>query len=152
MFSPDIYFIHDSIYMSILLSPLVPFSPSLTVSSSPFSIFPADRVCPHHVACGILVPWPGIECPLHWKHRLLTTGPPGKSQRLLSHLRKERLILVEGGGSGRFQTCVNEVQVGSHDNIWRRVRRWKERHSKTMGEQHRKLESLNYSKELRWVT
>ena len=47
-----------------------------------------------HVACGIfscgmrtlsssmwdLVPWPGIEPgPLHWKHGVLATGPPGKS-------------------------------------------------------------------------
>ena len=33
------------------------------------------------VACGILVPWPGIEPgPQQWKHRVLTTGPPGNSQ------------------------------------------------------------------------
>ena len=30
-------------------------------------------------ACGILVPWPGIESPLHWKCGVLTTGLPGKS-------------------------------------------------------------------------
>ena len=35
------------------------------------------------MACGILVPWPGIEpciepCTLHWKHGVLTTGPVGK--------------------------------------------------------------------------
>ena len=31
-------------------------------------------------ACGILVPWPGIEpAPLHWKRRVLTSGLPGKS-------------------------------------------------------------------------
>ena len=36
---------------------------------------------PHSVAWGILVPWPGIEpVPLQWKHRVLTTGPPGNSQ------------------------------------------------------------------------
>ena len=35
---------------------------------------------PCHIACGILVPWPGIESTtLHWKSRVLTTGPPGKS-------------------------------------------------------------------------
>ena len=29
-------------------------------------------------ACGILVPWPGMEhVPLLWKHRVLITGPPG---------------------------------------------------------------------------
>ena len=31
-------------------------------------------------ACGILVPRLGIEpSPMHWKRRVLTTGPPGKS-------------------------------------------------------------------------
>ena len=49
------------------------------------------------VACGIfrcgmptlncsmwgLVPWPGMEPgPLHWKHGILVTGPPGKSSYL----------------------------------------------------------------------
>ena len=30
-------------------------------------------------SCGILVPWPGINpCPLQWKCRVVTTGPPGK--------------------------------------------------------------------------
>ena len=38
---------------------------------------------PYCMACGILVPWPGIEpCfepwTLHWKHGVLTTGPVGK--------------------------------------------------------------------------
>ena len=29
--------------------------------------------------CGILVPWPGSNlCPLQWKYKVLTTGPPGK--------------------------------------------------------------------------
>ena len=33
-----------------------------------------------HLACGILVPQTDIEPgPLHWKRRLLTTGPPRKS-------------------------------------------------------------------------
>ena len=33
------------------------------------------------MACGILVPHQGSNPhPLHWKHRALTTGPPGKSQ------------------------------------------------------------------------
>ena len=34
------------------------------------------------LSCGIwdLVPWPGSNPgPLHWEHRVLTTGPPGKS-------------------------------------------------------------------------
>ena len=32
------------------------------------------------VACGILVPWPGIEpLPRQWNRQVLTTGPPGNS-------------------------------------------------------------------------
>ena len=35
---------------------------------------------PCHTACGILVPQPWIEPgPRQWKHRVLTTGPPGNS-------------------------------------------------------------------------
>lgn len=39
---------------------------------------------PSCVACEILVPWTGIKpVPLHWKqHGVITTGLPGKSQRL----------------------------------------------------------------------
>ena len=45
-------------------------------SSSTFFFF---WLC--HTACGILVPQPGIKPPpLNWKHGVLTTGPPGKSQ------------------------------------------------------------------------
>ena len=48
-------------------------------------------------ACGILVPWPGIDpCPLHWKHGVLTTGPPGKSSKYFwerVHLSQELLPL-----------------------------------------------------------
>ena len=34
---------------------------------------------PCHTTCGILIPQPGIETvPLHWKHKVLTTRPPGK--------------------------------------------------------------------------
>ena len=37
----------------------------------------------HLAACEILVPRPGIEpMPLQWKHRVLTTGPPGRSLHL----------------------------------------------------------------------
>ena len=37
------------------------------------------------LSCGLqnLVPWPGIELrPLHWEHRVLASGPPGKSHIL----------------------------------------------------------------------
>ena len=33
------------------------------------------------LACEVLVPWPVIQpCPRHWKWRVLTTGPPRKSE------------------------------------------------------------------------
>ena len=33
---------------------------------------------PHHVACGILVSWPGVKLELwQWKPRVLTSGLPG---------------------------------------------------------------------------
>ena len=33
-----------------------------------------------HMACGMLVSQQELNpCPLHWKHRVLTTGLPGKS-------------------------------------------------------------------------
>ena len=36
------------------------------------------------VAFGILALWPGIEpTPLHWKHGVITTEPPGKSLKFL---------------------------------------------------------------------
>ena len=39
----------------------------------------------HFLACGILVPWPGIEpAPLQWKHGVLTDEPPGKLQQRTS--------------------------------------------------------------------
>ena len=39
----------------------------------------------HWLACGILVPWPGIKLTSpFWKHRVLTAGPPGKC--ILSHV------------------------------------------------------------------
>ena len=38
---------------------------------------------PHHAACRILVPWPGIEpTPLEEEVRVLTMGLPGKSRNL----------------------------------------------------------------------
>ena len=43
---------------------------------------------PHLEACRILVPWRGTEPALgNWKHKVLRTGPPGKSLApfLLSH-------------------------------------------------------------------
>ena len=43
-----------------------------------FKIFSFFWLC--HLACRILVPWPGTEPgPQQWKCRVLTTGPPGNS-------------------------------------------------------------------------
>ena len=45
------------------------------------------------MACGILVPQPGIEPgPLQWKRRVLTTGPPGNSL-IISYNNQIFLIL-----------------------------------------------------------
>ena len=47
-------------------------------------------------AHGILVPWLGIELkPLHWKHRVLTTGLPGKSQERKSFEKKRDRSLLQ---------------------------------------------------------
>ena len=43
----------------------------------------------HCEECGILVPSPGIE-PLQWKHGVLTTRPPGKSQ--VGQFQKGRIV------------------------------------------------------------
>ena len=39
----------------------------------------------HHVACGILAPWPGIEPGPQWKHGVLTTGLPGNSPEVFKY-------------------------------------------------------------------
>ena len=48
---------------------------------------------PHHTACGILVPRPGIKPgPQQWKRQVLTTGLPGNpsSRFLTAYERKEK--------------------------------------------------------------
>ena len=61
--------------------------------------FPLHFFWLHHVACGILVPWPGWNpCPLHWECGVSTTGPPRKSLPFcicnsLPWLRETRLPL-----------------------------------------------------------
>ena len=45
-------------------------------------------IWPCHVACGIIVPQQGLNpYPLQWKHRVLTTGQPGKSLNLYFQTR-----------------------------------------------------------------
>ena len=52
---------------------------------------------PHHMLCGILVPWRGMEPrSLQWKRWILTTGPPGKSPTLyLQTTEKGHFSLLE---------------------------------------------------------
>ena len=55
------------------------------------------------MACGILVPRPGIEWPLHWKRGVLTTRPPGKSPKIFQfqgHFKKY------SGKSHRMTNCL----------------------------------------------
>ena len=48
-------------------------------------------------ACWILVPWPGIEpWPWHWKHRVLTTGPPGYSCMIHFFKKGPRFYIIKG--------------------------------------------------------
>ena len=44
------------------------------------------------MACGILIPFPRIKS-MHsqWKHRVLTTGPPGTSFNSLKHVNSDHL-------------------------------------------------------------
>ena len=63
-------------------------------------------------ACGILLPWPGIEPgPQQWKHRVLTTGLPGNSpQNIFNYNQFQRLLhvlLIKAAYSYRFShsTC-----------------------------------------------
>ena len=51
-----------------------------THSGLPYILLFSFLPCP--VACGILVPWPGNRCSLHWKHRV-STGPPAKCLRCI---------------------------------------------------------------------
>ena len=63
------------------------FSPSFsfTGSSLQHAGFSSGEQISYPVACGILVPWPGIKLKSHTvEARLLTTGPPGKSPSLLT--------------------------------------------------------------------
>ena len=42
-------------------------------------------------AYGILVPQPGIKCePLHWKHRILTSGLPGSLKKQIKKKKKKK--------------------------------------------------------------
>ena len=50
------------------------------------------------VACGTLVPWPGIKpSPLHWEYRVLATEPPGKSQgwRINGNIERRSLLVTD---------------------------------------------------------
>ena len=70
--------LHENIF-GILLGYI---SPEELLSQRLYSFF----FWPYHMACGILIPQSGIEPrPLQWEHRVLTTGPAGKSPELYSY-------------------------------------------------------------------
>ena len=64
------------------------------------------------LVCGILIPWPGLKpSPLHWKHRVLATGLPGKS---LDHFK----MWITGMGLGwiwgrRWWTSLEQILFSS---------------------------------------
>ena len=78
-------FLHKFIYFNwrlITLQYCIGFAIHQHESATRIHVFPVlnppPSSFPHHRACGILVPGPGIEvCPLHKQCRVLTTGPPG---------------------------------------------------------------------------
>ena len=69
------------------------FEPSVNVDV--FLIF-IYLLWPCSEACGILVPWPGIEpISLQWKQGVLTTRPPGKSHsQVLLHSGYLEFVLM----------------------------------------------------------
>ena len=68
-------------------------------------------------ACGILVPWPGIKspllmAPLHQKHRVSATGPPGKSPLFL--LLNVKCLVLLGTGCITVHIRGNFVFIHVH--------------------------------------
>ena len=48
-----------------------------------------------HAACGILVPWPGLNTsPWWWKHRVQTIGPPGNSKIIFQKHKYNSITLL----------------------------------------------------------
>ena len=60
----------------------VGFSSCGSQALSAGSVVVHEHSCP--AACGIFQDQGSNLCPLHWGGRFLTTGPPGKSQKLLT--------------------------------------------------------------------
>ena len=69
-----------------------------------------------HMACGMLVPQQELNpCPLHWKHRVLTTGLPGKSWACITfiisrwqryfHIREEKKKTLQKPASFHGSKC-----------------------------------------------
>ena len=108
-------------------------------------------------ACGILVAQPGTDPrPQQWKHRILTTGPAGKSPRVLAfedrlsgHLRRFLFCLMYlKGDAGEASTSEMPVGTGRNASGYREnllfphtpanflIQGWP---GKGSAEQHRKL-------------
>ena len=65
-------------------------------------------IWPYRVACGILVPWPGIEPgPWQWQSRVQTTGPPGNSQELIIYKGGLKVVYYRNSSAGEFLTMSN---------------------------------------------
>ena len=61
-------------------------------------LFGGGGVWPCCAACGILVPWPGIEPRAQqWKRQALTTGPPGNSQEFYKSTRRRQTVQGKRG-------------------------------------------------------
>ena len=84
-------------------------------------------------ACGILVAQPGTDPrPQQWKHRILTTGPAGKSPRVLAfedrlsgHLRRFLFCLMYlKGDAGEASTSEMPVGTGRNASGYREKCQW----------------------------
>ena len=70
-----------------------------------------------------LVPWPGLNPgPLHWKHGVTATGPPGKSHRLLASTK----TYLSPEDSAPLQCSPIEVVSPPPPNL--RALRWSKLH------------------------
>ena len=82
-----------------------------------------EHSCP--AACGILQDQGSNLCPLHWGSRLLTTGPPGKSQQLLTVFLGEPTsqywnlhVYLSPSPDCNFGTCLAPLALLCAWNIW----------------------------------
>ena len=72
-------------------------------------------------ACGILVHQPGVKCePLHWKHRILTSGLPGNLKKQVKKKLNWRIAILEAVCSlptGPITRVAFEAQFPNTPNL-----------------------------------